>query len=303
MNYRHAFHAGSFADVLKHAVLALVVEHLKLKAKPFRIVDTHAGIGLYHLDGPEAQRTGEWRQGIGRLVGPDAEPLPVEIAALLAPYLDVVARLNPRGGICVYPGSPVIALELMRSEDRLVASELHPEDVRALRSAIGRDSRARVLELDGWLALKANLPPKERRGMVLIDPPFEDAGEHRRLAEALEEGVRRFAGGTYLLWFPIKDMRTVAGLEAALARLELDKLLWVELRLSPVAAGERLSGTGLAILNPPFRLATQLEALLPFLAHRLAPAGSATWCVRAPALLADGDSRSPSIGRRPPLQK
>jgi 23S rRNA (adenine2030-N6)-methyltransferase len=292
MNYRHAFHAGNFADVLKHAVLALVIEHLKLKPKPFRVLDTHAGIGLYRLDGPEALRTGEWREGIGRLAGPEAPPAPAAVAPLLAPYLTALAHVNGGSGLTVYPGSPVLALALMRSEDVLVASELHPEDAEALRTAIGRDRRARVLALDGWQALKANLPPKERRGLVLIDPPFEAAGEFERLVTALEEGHRRFATGTYLLWFPIKDARAVAAFEAGLARLELDKLLWVELRLAPGATGERLRGSGLAILNPPFRLAEQLETLLPFLADRLGRDGEASWSVRRPGLLSlAGDGR------------
>jgi 23S rRNA (adenine2030-N6)-methyltransferase len=291
MNYRHAFHAGNFADVLKHAVLALVIEHLKLKPKPFLVLDTHAGIGSYRLDGPEAQRTQEWRQGIGRLMGPDATPLPDDVAPLLAPYLEAVRRANPAGGLIAYPGSPLLALMLMRSGDRLVANELHPEDAPALRRAIGHDGRARVLALDGWQALKANLPPKERRGVVLVDPPFEEADDFRRLADALAEGVRRFATGTYLLWCPTKDVRQVAGLEAALARQGHEKLLWVELRPGAAGGPERLQGTALAILNPPFPLAGQLEVLLPVLAQRLAGDGGGGdarrgWTLRTPGLLA-----------------
>ncbi|MDX2157242.1 MAG: 23S rRNA (adenine(2030)-N(6))-methyltransferase RlmJ [Hyphomicrobiaceae bacterium] len=291
MNYRHAFHAGNFADVLKHAVLALVLEHLKLKPKPFAVIDTHAGVGLYRLDGPEAARTGEWQHGIGRLLGPDAGPLPDAIAHLLSSYLGAVTAANPDGGLTRYPGSPALALALMRPQDRLVANELHPEDAEALRRAIGRDPRARVLALDGWLALKANLPPKERRGVVLIDPPFEEPGEFDRLVQALGEGLLRFATGTYLLWFPIKDARAVAAFEAALARLELEKLVWAELRLTPRTAGAKLHGTGLAILNPPFRLAEQLETLLAFLAGRLATEDAgASWSVRRPGLLRVGTS-------------
>ena len=142
MNYRHAFHAGNFADVLKHAVLARVLDYMKRKPAPFRVVDTHAGCGGYDLGASEAERTGEWREGIGRLAGPDAEPLPEDIAALLHPYLDVVRSFNAAGPLRLYPGSPVIALRLMRPDDRLVASELHPEDAARLREAIGQDARA-----------------------------------------------------------------------------------------------------------------------------------------------------------------
>lgn len=270
MNYRHAFHAGNFADVLKHAVLALVLEHMGLKRKPYRVIDTHAGIGSYRLDSDEATRSGEWRQGIGRLLGPEAPPLPAEIAGLLAPYLDVVRGCNDADKLEVYPGSPRLALALMRSDDRLVAAELHPDDAATLHRELARDGRAKVLALDGWQALRSLLPPKERRGVVLVDPPFELAGEYDRLAKGLDQAMRRFATGTYLLWFPIKDRLAVAAFEAALGRRGLDRLLWVELHTEAIAAAERLAGSGLVVLNPPFRLEQQLQVLLPVLAERLA---------------------------------
>lgn len=289
MNYRHAFHAGNFADVLKHAVLGLVIAHLKRKEKPFCVLDTHAGRGLYHLDGPEAQRTGEWQRGIARLMGRDAPPLDAAVTPLLEPYLDAVRTLNPDGRLTVYPGSPRLALDLMRDHDRLVANELHPDDAQALRQNIGPDRRARVLTLDGWAALKANLPPKERRGVILIDPPFEEAGEFERLAEGLAAGVRRFATGTYILWIPIKNRRPVEAFEADLGRLGLAKLIWAELHVgSPTQTesgfGTALTGTGLAILNPPFGLSERLKVLLAFLAARLclAPDNPGHWALRTP---------------------
>lgn len=270
MNYRHAFHAGNFADVLKHATLALVVEHLKRKPAPFRVVDTHAGAGSYDLSGPEARRTGEWRLGIARLVGPDAAPIPANVAGLLAPYLDCVRGLNPAAQIVAYPGSPSLVVSLLRPDDRLIASELHPEDGAHLVQAMGRDARVKVLSIDGWQALRANLPPKERRGVVLIDPPFEEPGELERLAQGLAQGVRRFATGTYILWFPIKDEASHARFRATLGEAGYDKLLLVELAVrSPDTTG-RLTATGLAILNPPFQLDAQLRVLLPFLEKRLA---------------------------------
>ena len=280
MNYRHAFHAGNFADVLKHTVLALALKRMTEKPKPLRVIDTHAGIGTYRLDSPEAQRTGEWIGGIGRLLGPGAEPLPAPVDALLAPYLDAVRTLNPDGELRVYPGSPVLALALLRPEDRLIASELHPEDVELLRQALRGDRRAKVLALDGWQAIRALLPPKERRGLILVDPPFEEAGELDRLVAGLADGLRRFATGTYMLWLPIKDQRQVAAFEQALKQLASGKLLWVELRTAPTAPEGPLTATAVVVANPPYGLAESFSALLPILAERLAVAPGGGWALR-----------------------
>jgi 23S rRNA (adenine2030-N6)-methyltransferase len=269
MNYRHAYHAGNFADVLKHAVLSLVLVHMAKKEAPFRVIDTHAGIGMYDLAGEEAGKTGEWRGGIGRLLGADARPLPAAAAGLLKPYLDAVEALNPDGAPRRYPGSPCLALALMRASDRLVANELHPEDAATLRRTLARDRRAKVLELDGWLALKAQLPPKERRGVVLVDPPFEEAGELDRIATGLENARRRFSGGVYLLWYPIKDPRPVARFHQALAKVAPPESLAVELLIRAPVDADRLNGCGLIVLNPPFTLEDDLGALLPVLAERL----------------------------------
>jgi 23S rRNA (adenine2030-N6)-methyltransferase len=277
MNYRHAFHAGNFADVLKHAVLALALKLLTSKPKPLRVIDTHAGIGSYRLDAEEARRTGEWLAGIGRLLGPSAAPLPADIAALLAPYLDAVRAANAPGRLEVYPGSPALTLALLRPTDRLIANELHPEDVASLRRCLRGDPRAKVLALDGWQALRALLPPKERRGLILIDPPFEEAGELERMVDGLAEGVRRFATGTYLLWLPVKEPQQAASFRAALQRLGLARLHWVELHTEATATSERLAATALVILNPPFGLEEQLRLLLPFLAGRLATGAGSGW--------------------------
>lgn len=276
MNYRHAYHAGNFGDVLKHATLALVIEHLKRKPAAFRIIDTHAGVGLYDLGSGPAEKTGEWRQGIGRIFGPEAEPLPEDVAALLAPYLSAVAVENAAGAITRYPGSPRIARTLLRPQDRLVANELHPEDSLHLKELFARDRQTKVLQLDGWIALKSLLPPKERRGVVLVDPPFEEPGELERMAQGLREAATRFPTGTYLLWYPIKDTKTITAFHNAVAGLGLPKLLVAELMLRAPRDPARLNGAGLVILNPTYRLDESLGMLLPFLAARLGDAPGAS---------------------------
>ena len=223
MNYRHAYHAGNFADVLKHAVLALVIEHLKLKPAPFRVIDTHAGIGVYDLASEAAEKTGEWREGIGRILDAGAELSP-EAAAALAPYLGVVRGLNGDGPLARYPGSPLLARRLMRAGDRLVLNELHPEDRAALAQLFARDRSVKVLELDGFTALKSLIPPKERRGVVLVDPAYEVPGELERLVHGLKEVARRFATGTILLWYPIKDAQPIAAFRKEIADLGLAKV-------------------------------------------------------------------------------
>ncbi|HLP66492.1 MAG TPA: 23S rRNA (adenine(2030)-N(6))-methyltransferase RlmJ, partial [Rhizobium sp.] len=218
MNYRHIYHAGNFADVLKHAVLARLIVYLQQKDKAFRVLDTHAGIGLYDFSSGEAQKTGEWRDGIGRLMEAD---LPDNVSALLAPYLDAIRALNPKGPITLYPGSPKLARMLFRAQDRLSAMELHPDDSRALARLFEGDYQVRVTELDGWLALGAHLPPKEKRGIVLVDPPFEAEGEYERLVDGLAKAYRRFATGTYCLWYPIKKGAPIAEFHEALKALEI----------------------------------------------------------------------------------
>ena len=276
MNYRHAYHAGNFADVLKHVVLSLVLVHMAKKPAPFRVIDTHAGIGMYDLAGEEAGKTGEWKGGIGRLVSPDAAPLPAKAAELLSPYLGAIGGLNPDGVLRRYPGSPCLALALMRENDRLVANELHPEDAATLRRALARDKRAKVLGLDGWLALKAQLPPKERRGVVLVDPPYEVAGEFERLVAGLENARRRFAGGVYLLWYPIKGERAIVSFHRAVADAGSPNAIAVELLIRAPVDADRLNGCGLVVLNPPFTLEADLGVLLPVLAERLSDGVGAT---------------------------
>jgi 23S rRNA (adenine2030-N6)-methyltransferase len=265
LNYAHAFHAGSFADVHKHAVLCRVLSHLREKPSAFRVIDTHAGAGLYDLAGPEAARSGEWRDGIARLM---AAAVPEPAASLLAPYLDVVRALNPSGELKTYPGSPALARALLRPQDRLIACELEARAASALTRNL-RDRRVKTLRLDGWTALTAYVPPKERRGLVLIDPPFEEDSDFARLPGALAEAQRKWATGIYLLWYPIKTRTGPDRLARRLARLGIPKILRAELTVGSLADPSRLNGSGLMVVNPPWRLSDELAALLPALAGLL----------------------------------
>jgi 23S rRNA (adenine2030-N6)-methyltransferase len=279
MNYRHAYHAGNFADVLKHAVLALVIDYLKRKEAPFRVIDTHAGRGRYALTSKEAGKTGEWLSGIGRLLGPGAAPLPPAVDRLLAPYLATVAAENGPGPLAVYPGSPLVAQKLMRAKDVLIANELHPEERAELETALGPDRRVKVMALDGWIALKSLLPPKERRGVVLIDPPFEQEGELARLAEGLAEGLQRFATGIFIAWYPIKDLRPIARFRDSLASSSRP-LLNVEFMTRSPNDAERLNGCGLVVANPPFTLQSDLELVLPELSKRMSQGAGSAYHIR-----------------------
>jgi 23S rRNA (adenine2030-N6)-methyltransferase len=267
MNYRHAFHAGSFADVFKHAVLPRILVHLRAKPAAFRVIDTHAGAGLYDLAGPEASRSPEWRAGVGRLFG---NPIPDAARPLLAPYLDVVRDLNSGGRLAVYPGSPALARAWLRAGDRLVACELEPNAAAALKRNLGRERRIRVVAIDGWTALKAYVPPPERRGLVVIDPPFEDDNDFVRLSRGLEGAHRKWPGGIYLLWYPIKGRREPDALARVLARLGIAKILRAELCVAATPEDGPLGGCGLIIVNPPWTLLGELSAMLPALQSILA---------------------------------
>ena len=272
MNYRHSYHAGNFADVLKHAVLAQIITYLKRKDQAFRVIDTHAGIGTYDLSSSEAQKTGEWRDGVGRLTDATLSP---ELKAFLAPWLEAVEALNPGGGIRHYPGSPKLSRLLMRKQDRLTAIELHPEDAKHLRQVFEGDYQVRVIELDGWLSLGAHLPPKEKRGLVLVDPPFEADGEYDRMIDGLARATRRFPGGTYMLWHPIKSDSPLAGFDKKLIALGRPRTLTVRMLARNNSTAPGLNGSGLVIVNPPYTLEAELRAVLPELAKLIAQADGA----------------------------
>jgi 23S rRNA (adenine2030-N6)-methyltransferase len=273
MNYRHAFHAGNAADVVKHVALARIIEHLKAKPSPFRVIDLHAGAGFYDLAGEQAGRTGEWREGVGRLYrngSCEPDPLSGEAEALLAPWRKAIAAVNDGVRLARYPGSPEIARRLVRPQDRLVFNELHPEDHAALASRFSREKSATVLRLDAWQAARALLPPPERRGLVLVDPPYEAPDEIARAVAGLAEAYRRFASGIFCLWYPVKAQAEANSLVRGFAALGIPKMLRAEVTQRRADNAERLNGSGLMLVNPPWKLEAELNVVLPALTKRLA---------------------------------
>jgi 23S rRNA (adenine2030-N6)-methyltransferase len=271
MNYRHAFHAGNFADVVKHAALARIVAYLKEKPAAFRVIDTHAGAGSYDLGGAEASRTGEWRGGIGKLRGAE---LPQAARDLLAPYLDAVAAFNSgttnSQDLKLYPGSPALLRHWLRDQDRMIVCEAEPAAARALSNHMRGDNRVKAVAIDGYTALNAYVPPKERRGLVLIDPPFERPDEFARLEQALSGAHRKWPTGIFLLWYPLKDARGTQAFARSLSRLSIPRILRAELTVAPARGAQKLAGSGLIALNPPWTLADELAVLLPALAQAFA---------------------------------
>jgi 23S rRNA (adenine2030-N6)-methyltransferase len=268
MNYRHAFHAGNFADVMKHALLVRLIAYLKRKDAPFRVIDTHAGIGLYDLEGDEAKRTGEWVDGVGRL----GEPFAPAVEALLAPYREILAAVRARHGPRAYPGSPAIVREMLRPGDRGIAVELHPADHATLAERLAAAPTMKAMHLDGWTALHALVPPKERRGLVLVDPPFEVPGEIERLPAEILKAAAKWPTGVYAGWYPIKEGRAVDRALAPLASAPRP-VLRLELLVDRPDDPTRLNGCGLFVVNPPWTLAEEAGILLPALAERLSRAG------------------------------
>jgi 23S rRNA (adenine2030-N6)-methyltransferase len=276
MNYRHVYHAGNFADVFKHAVLMLIARHLRAKDKPSFLLDTHAGVGRYDLRSEEAQKTGEYRDGIGRLLNvPSLPPELTEYVATVA-ALNGVRQLSLKG-LLVYPGSPRILRAAMGPGDRMVAVDLHPADANRLALEFAGDRQVTVHHMDGYRALKAFLPPPERRGMVIVDPPFEQADEFDHLAAGLRQAHRRWATGVYALWYPIKGRRPVDGFHDDVIGSGIRRIMVAELMIRSGDDPERLNGCGLLIVNPPWRLMAQTQGLLAFLAPLLAQDGGGRW--------------------------
>ena len=272
MNYRHAFHAGNFADVLKHVVLTMLVEHLKKKPAPFFYLDTHAGRGLYDLSEAQAQRSGEYKNGIGRVLDAPASQLPPEVAA----YAELVRQSAGKGhsAITAYPGSPLIVARLRRPNDRLVLMETLPKEAAALRAAVGRGRYISVLESDGYAALKAHLPPRENRGLVLIDPPYESDLEFDRVLAGLELVHERWSIGTCCVWYPLTDRAGPLRFRSELERSGIRKVLDVRLNVLPADAQVGMAGAGLMLVNPPWMLDERLAELLPPLHRLLSPEGA-----------------------------
>lgn len=266
MNYNHEFHAGNFADVFKHAVLCRVLHYLRGKPAAFRVIDTHAGAGVYDLTGEKSTRGGEWQAGIGKLM---AVQTPEAVAKLLSPYLEVVRALNERDRLRFYPGSPALARAWLRPQDRLLACELEPKTAAVLRRNLRGDVRIKTLVVDGWTALKAYVPPKERRGLVLVDPPFEAENDFSQLASGLAAAHRKWATGVYILWYPIKGRSEADAFAKRLRRLALNKVLRAEILVARLRDPSRLNGAGMVIVNPPWGLENELCVLLPVLASIL----------------------------------
>lgn len=258
MNYRHSRHAGNIADVFKHYVLTLALAALHRKDTPFCVIDTHAGAGRYRLDKP-----GEFEHGIGRL-WPQRAAWPD-----LAGYLDAVAACNPPGVLKYYPGSPLIIQKYLRARDRAVFFELHPQECARLARELAREPRAAVQEVNGWNALRGAVPPKENRGLVLIDPPYEQPGDFEALAGALAAGARHWRNGIYLAWYPVKQRRPIERLHKAVRALGLEAAA-VEFLTLPPDVEQRLNGSGYVLINPPWKLLDTLRATLPPLAEFLA---------------------------------
>ena len=273
MNYRHAYHAGNFADVFKHALLARILLHLTTKDTPFRYMDSHAGIGLYDLTSPEAAKTSESKQGVVRFL---ATPRPPQLEPLFAPYLSALKAFNAMDGRH-YPGSPMIGAHLLRPQDRLSLAELHPEDARELQRRLDHDSRVRIVATDGWAALKAWLPPPERRGLVLIDPPFEEENELARLVQALPAAHQKWPTGCFALWYPVKAYRDTERFVATIQALAIPKTLRLELMVDAGGDARKLNGNGLIIVNPPWKLKNEAVAMLPWLAKALATGAHTQW--------------------------
>lgn len=276
MNYRHAFHAGGFADVIKHIVLVRILTYLQEKPAAFRVIDTHAGAGVYDLTGDEARRGGEWLTGIARLMQARFSDV---TGALLRPYLDIVRAFNPQRDLVAYPGSPLIARALLRPQDRLVACEVEPTARKRLIDALRRDTQARVVDVDGWMALPAYVPPNERRGLVLIDPPFERKDEFERMADGFAAAFAKWPGGCYLLWYPVKSRRATDALAQRVAQVAGESrvpgtCLRLEFSIAPQDAEGGLTSTGLLIVNPPFTLAAELKTILPELEKPLGRGGA-----------------------------
>jgi len=264
MNYRHIYHAGNRCDVVKHSVLTLILAHLRAKDKGFAVIDTHAGIGLYDLADARAVKTDEAALGIKSLLS--APPLPA-----LADYYDVLRKVNPLWNgtgienFRVYPGSPLLAFHMLRPQDRLVVCELHPEDAEALRIHSPNDARMQIHRRDGYEALMAFLPPPEKRGLVLIDPPYERGDEYDALVKRVHEAHARWPTGIYMLWYPVKDRPALWKFHDTLAATGISKILCAEFIYEEETRADRLNGSGLIIINPPWKLDEQLADLFPAL--------------------------------------
>lgn len=274
LSYRHHFHAGNHADVLKHALLARLLLALHKKDTPFRYLDTHAGAGLYDLEHPWARKNAEFRDGVGRVWGRS------DVPEGLRPWLDAVRAENPDGELRVYPGSPRLARRFLRPQDRMLLTELHPAEVEPLERLFAGDRQVTVERRDGWDALRAHLPPPQRRGLVLVDPAFDRAGELSRLAQALAQAHRRWATGVLAFWYPLMDSASMRAFAAEVVATGVRKVLQLELEVLREDRATLLRGSGLLVVNPPWRLDEEAAPLLAWLADALAQGPGSASTVR-----------------------
>lgn len=276
MNYKHVYHAGSFTDVFKHVIVFSLLKLLQRKDNAFCYIDTHAGAGYYDLFSDFANKTKEYQGGIEKLIQHDKPP------ALIKEYLDDIHHINNRllnakfASLRYYPGSPLIARQLLRPHDRIIASELHPEEYQALRNTFAGDKQVAIHHTDGFLGLKAFLPPNERRGLVLIDPPYEDPDEFTRLAHTLPVALKKWQTGIYAIWYPIKESAKVEQFYHALKDSIQKPILAVELTIYPDLP-QHLNGSGMVIINPPFQFEHALQDIVPWLWKALTINGQGTY--------------------------
>ncbi|MDP8163041.1 23S rRNA (adenine(2030)-N(6))-methyltransferase RlmJ [Pasteurella skyensis] len=272
LSYRHSFHAGNHADVLKHIVLLLILESLKQKEKGFFYLDTHAGTGRYSLLSREAEKTGEYIEGIARLW--DRNDLPPEVAN----YVAEIKRIN-KEKLRFYAGSPLLAIQQLRGQDRALLTELHPKDYPLLRNEFAKRANVVTKRENGFQQLKAALPPKEKRGLILIDPPYELKEDYELVVTAIREGYKRFATGCYAIWYPVVLRQHIKRMVRGLEETGIRKILQIELAVRPDSDQRGMTASGMIVINPPWQLEKQMKSILPYLTKTLVPEGTGSWKV------------------------
>lgn len=279
-SYRHAFHAGNHADVLKHAILVHMLDYMNRKDAPYWVIDTHAGAGLYALDGDWANKNAEFADGVARLWGRK------DLPSLLSAYLEEIERYNPDGKLIHYPGSPWLTMDAMRDRDRLRMFEMHPNESSVLSSNLEKLGRVNLRQTtiyaaDGFEGMKALLPPPTRRGMVLIDPSYEDKQDYKRTMTALKEGIKRFATGTFAIWYPLVQRREATEMARSFEHLPIKNWLHVSLAVKhPSLEGFGLHGSGMFIVNPPWTLHAALQESMPVMTRLLAQDNRASFSLK-----------------------
>jgi 23S rRNA (adenine2030-N6)-methyltransferase len=271
LSYRHAFHAGNHADVLKHAVLMQVLDYMKQKDKPFLYVDTHAGGGMYDLRGSYASKTREYEDGIGRIWHDNA--LPAELKS----YVDLVCNLNQQNELREYPGSPWLASAVLRADDKMRLFELHSNEYKILSGIFARHKHIKIEQRDGFQALSAVLPPDSRRAVVLIDPTYEVKTDYQTVVQAVKDAHKRFASGVYLIWYPVVSRKIINKLERELVATGIRNIMLFELGISPDAEDAGMTASGMIVINPPWQLEAAMQKILPYLQSMLETGQGGFW--------------------------